>query len=257
MSVAIGACYVWPVKVLVEVCVSSLAEAQAAARAGVDSVELCTWPDCGGVTPSYGLVNAVKEELGIPMRVLIRATPGGFSYTMNERQAMLRDALLIGMSTPGLVIGALDEAGGPDIPFIRAVRMAAPEAEITFHRAIDRSPDPGAAFTTCLSEGVQRVLTSGGRTLAIDGALTIKAMVEGAQGRLRVAAAGGITPQNVVELVERTGVTEVHFAAQRKLPPEPHEVSMSSAHRGLSFESVPDEAKIEGVLNALTKARLR
>ncbi|MBK7941477.1 MAG: hypothetical protein IPJ87_06335 [Flavobacteriales bacterium] len=51
-------------KVLVEVCVSSLAEAQAAARAGVDSVELCTWPDCGGVTPSYGLVNAVKEELG-------------------------------------------------------------------------------------------------------------------------------------------------------------------------------------------------
>ncbi|MBV6404883.1 MAG: copper homeostasis protein CutC [Flavobacteriales bacterium] len=244
-------------KVRVEVCATSLAEAMAAARAGVDSVELCTWPDCGGVTPSYGLVNAVKEDLGIPLRVLIRATPGGFHYTMGERQAMLRDALLIGMSVPGLVIGALDEDGAPDSTFIRAVRMAAPEAEVTFHRAIDRSTDPAAAFASCMAEGVQRVLTSGGRTLAIDGALTIKAMVEGAQGRLQVAAAGGITPQNVVELVERTGVTEVHFAARRKLPPEPHEVSMSSGHRGISFDSVPDEAKMEGVLNALVKARLR
>jgi len=104
---------------------------------------------------------------------------------------------------------------------------------------------------------VQRVLTSGGRTLAINGAPTIKAMVDGAMGLVQVAAAGGINPENVVELVQRTGVTEIHFAAQRKLPPQPHEVSMSSANRGLSFDSEPDVAKIEGVLNALTKAGLR
>ncbi|MBK8613562.1 MAG: copper homeostasis protein CutC [Flavobacteriales bacterium] len=244
-------------RVAVEVCVTNLSEALAAAKAGADTVELCTWLDCGGVTPSYGLVNSIKEEIKVPLRVLIRATPGGFVYTMPERQAMLRDAMLIGMGGNGLVAGSLDESGLPDVSFLRAVKLAAPDAELTYHRAIDRSSDVGRAFAICLEEKVQRVLTSGGRTLAIDGALTIKAMVDGARGLVQVAAAGGINPENVVELVQRTGVTEVHFAAQRKLPPQPHEVSMSSANRGLSFDSEPDVAKIEGVLNALTKAGLR
>lgn len=236
---------------------TNLSEALAAARAGADTVELCTWLDCGGVTPSYGLVNSIKEEVRVPVRVLIRATPGGFVYTMPERQAMLRDALLIGMDGNGLVAGSLNEEGLPDVSFLRALKLAAPQAELTFHRAIDRSSDVGRAFAMCLEERVQRVLTSGGRTLAIDGALTIKAMVDGARGLVQVAAAGGIDPLNVVELVQRTGVTAVHFAAQRKLPPQPHEVSMSSANRGLSFDSEPDVAKIEGVLNALTNAGLR
>ncbi len=244
-------------RVSVEVCVTNLAEAQAAAMAGADSVELCTWPECGGVTPSYGLVNTLGEEVKLRTRVLIRATPGGFVYSLAERQVMLRDAMLIGMGGAGLVVGALNEEGLPETGFLRAVRLAAPDAELSFHRAIDRSKDMGRAFALCLEERLQRVLTSGGRTLALDGAPTIKAMVDGAKGLLQVAAAGGIGPGNVVELVQRTGVSEVHFAAQRKLPPQPHEVSMSSTNRGLSFESEPDLAKIEGVLNALVKAGLR
>jgi copper homeostasis protein len=244
-------------RVSIEVCVTNLNEALAAAKAGADSVELCTWLDCGGVTPSYGLVNSIKEELGIPLRVLIRATPGGFVYSMPERQAMLRDAMLIGMGGTGLVAGALDDKGLPETTFLRAVRLAAPAAELTFHRAIDRSNDLGRAFAICLEEKLDRVLTSGGRTLALDGHRTIKAMVDGAAGRIKVAAAGGIGPANVVELIQRTGVHEVHFAAQRKLSREPHEVSMSSSNLGLSFESEPDLAKIEGVVNALTKAGLR
>lgn len=244
-------------RVSIEVCVTNLTEALAAASAGADGVELCTWLDCGGVTPSYGLVNAVKEEIAIPLRVLIRATPGGFVYTMPERQAMLRDAMLIGMGGMGLVVGALDPAGLPEPSFLRAVKLAAPEAELTFHRAIDRSSDLGKAFAMCLEEKVDRVLTSGGRTLAVEGHRTIKAMVDGSMGRIRVAAAGGIAPDNVVELVERTGVPEIHFAAQRKLATEPHDVSLSSTNRGLSFETGPDVKKIEGVINALIKAGLR
>ncbi|MBL8003384.1 MAG: hypothetical protein JNL05_15630 [Flavobacteriales bacterium] len=244
-------------RVAVEVCVTDVREAIAAAKAGVDSVELCTWLDCGGVTPSYGIVNTVREEVDVPLRVLVRATSGGFVYSMAERQAMLRDAMLIGMGGVGLVAGALDSAGLPDMAFIRAVKLAAPDAEVTFHRAIDRSADIAQAFTRCLVEGLPRVLTSGGRTLALEGAPTIKAMVDGAGAELRVAAAGGINPGNVVELVERTGVREVHFAAQLKRPAQPHEVSMSSSNRGLSFETDADVAKIEGVLNALTKAGLR
>lgn len=229
----------------------------AAERLGVDSLELCTWLDCGGVTPSYGFVNTLKEAVKTPLRVLIRPGPGGFFYTAPERQVLLRDAMLIGMSRPGLVTGALDDADLPDVQLMKAVRLAAPDCEVTFHRAIDRSSDPGRAFAICLEMGVHRVLTSGARTRAIDGVSVIQAMVKGGGEAITVAAAGGIDAQNVVELVERTGVREVHFSARRLLEPEPHQVALNSQGRGLGFETAPDEGKMEGVLNALTKAGLR
>ena len=36
-----------------------------------------------------------------------------------------------------------------------------------------------------------------------------------------------------------------------------NKVAMSSTNVGVNFETVPDQAKIEGVLNALVKAGLR
>ena len=50
-------------RVNVEVCVSSVEEAIAAAELGADSVELCSWLACGGVTPGPGLLSMVKERL--------------------------------------------------------------------------------------------------------------------------------------------------------------------------------------------------
>ncbi|MBL7985311.1 MAG: hypothetical protein JNM91_09955, partial [Flavobacteriales bacterium] len=48
--------------VRVEVCVSSVDEAMAAAAFGVDSIEVCTWLACGGLTPGPALVEAVRER---------------------------------------------------------------------------------------------------------------------------------------------------------------------------------------------------
>lgn len=105
--------------------------------------------------------------------------------------------------------------------------------------------------------GVHRVLTSGGETLATDGAAMLKRLADQAGGRLLVCAAGGINPGNVVDLVQRTGVREVHFAAQRPAANVLKGAAMSSTNVGVNFLTEPDEAKIEGVLNALVKAGLR
>ncbi len=244
-------------RVRVEVCVTSLAEAMAAEASGADSVEICTWLACGGVTPSYGLVNTLKERMGIPLRVLVRPTPGGFVYSEFERQTILRDAMLIGLSGVGLVTGALNDNGLPEASLMKAVRMAAPENELTFHRAIDHCDDPLAALDACVELGIHRVLTSGGRTLAIDAMDLLREMVRRADVKVRIAAAGGITSENVVELVERTGVSEVHFSAQRTVATSTTKAAMSSVYDGMTFETVPDEAKIDGVMNALLKAGLR
>jgi copper homeostasis protein len=244
-------------RVAVEVCVSSLAEARAAASCGVESVEACTWLACGGITPSGGLVQGIRTIEQVTTRVLIRSGPGGFRYSDDDMSIMLTDAHDLALHQVGLVIGALDAQGLPDEEFLGAMREKAGDVEITFHRAIDHASDPLRALDICLALGMQRVLTSGGKTLAIEGAPMLKRMVDQASGRIRIAAAGGINPVNVVELVERTGVSEVHFAAQRSVNAKAEGVSMSSSNVGANFEVEPDLRKIEGVLNVLVKAGLR
>ena len=244
-------------RVSVEVCVTSVDEALAAERAGVDSVEVCSWLACGGLTPSYGLVNTLKEQLKLTMRVLVRPTPGGFCYNDLERQAILRDCMLIGINGMPLVAGGLDKDDDPERILVKGILLAAPNSEITFHRAIDRARDIEGAMDTCLQLGMHRVLTSGGETLAMDGLKSLKRLVEQANGKLVIAAAGGIDPKNVVEIVEKTGIREVHFSAQRPRMVKVKGAAMSAANAGVNFETEPDVAKIEGVLNALVKAGLR
>jgi copper homeostasis protein len=81
---------------------------------------------------------------------------------------------------------------------------------VVFHRAIDLCPDPVAEVDVLLTLGVDRVLTSGGAAVALEGAKVIRRMVEVAGQSLTVMAGGGVRARNVRELVERTGVSEVH-----------------------------------------------
>ena len=69
---------------IVEVCANSLESALVAERAGADRIELCSELAVGGLTPSYGLLKAVKEQLSIPVHVLIRPRSGDFTYTKDE-----------------------------------------------------------------------------------------------------------------------------------------------------------------------------
>ena len=237
------------VKVQVEICVTSFAEAEAAQKAGADSIEVCSGLDGGGSTPSFGTLNFLQERLTIRKRVLVRPGPGGFQYSADERQVLLRDVMMsgIGDKSCGIVSGALDTHGLPDVDLIKGIILAAAEREFTFHRAVDVSSDPIRALEACMLLGVQRVLTSGGASSALDGASVLAEFVRRAKGRMAVAAAAGIGPANVVEIVERTGVEEVHFSAQ--LPAMP-------VH-GFGSRTIPDIRKIEGVLEALGKAGLR
>lgn len=157
----------------------------------------------------------------------------------------------------GLVLGALAKERIQEDQAWRSLMTGAPEREFTFHRAIDHASDMLHVLDACIDLGFHRVLTSGGASLAVEGAPRIREMVERAKGRIAIAAAGGIAPGNVVEVVERTGVEEVHFAAQLPKPRVTALAAMSSTHATADLDTEPDRAKIEGVLNALVKAGLR
>ena len=123
----------------VEVCVTSLASARIAEAAGADRLELCMELAVGGITPSPGLLRAVREAIRIPVHVLVRPRSGNFSYT-EEEFAQMRWAIEYcrELGYEGIVTGCLAPDGGIDLPGMELLAEASGPCHLTFHRAFDR-----------------------------------------------------------------------------------------------------------------------
>ncbi len=60
-------------------------------------------------------------------------------------------------------------AGEVEMGMMRVLIAAAGSLGVTFHRAIDVSADPGCTLEDVIVLGCERVLTSGGRSSALEG----------------------------------------------------------------------------------------
>jgi copper homeostasis protein len=123
----------------------------------------------------------------------------------------INDAKAAGAS--GVVFGALTVDGRIDREIMSGLIAAARPMTVGFHRAFDQVADQSTGLETLIDLGVAVVLTSGGAALALDGAPRLRQLVDQARGRIDILAGGGITPSNVVELIERSGVRNVHGKA--------------------------------------------
>ena len=198
-------------RILIEAAVESLDDARAAVEGGANRLELCADLDAGGVTPDRALISSVVSSVSVPVMVMVRDRPGDFIYTRDELDRMRRDvALALVMGAAGVVVGALTPAGRIDVSAMRELMSAAYGLPVTFHRAIDQTRDVLPAIDALKALGVRRVLSSGGKPVALDGSVTLAAMIERAGDTLTVVAGGGVRSTNVAELVRRTGVREVH-----------------------------------------------
>jgi len=206
-------------RVLVEACVDAIDAAMEAEWGGADRIELCGELLQGGVTPSHGLIEAVWDQLSIPLFVLIRPRTGDFLYTADELDVMERDIRVArSLHVDGIVAGALTTDGDVDVGAMRCILDAARPMEVTFHRAFDFVRDQDAALDTLLELDVDRVLTSGGATTAVQGAENLARLNLRAGSDLTVKAGGGITSANVAEVIRRSGVREVHVRAAERVP---------------------------------------
>src|SRR5450759_1818461 len=196
---------------LVEAAVETLDSALAAERAGADRIELCDNLSDGGTTPGAGLIVAVAEGTQLPVFVLIRPRAGGFVYSDDEFDVMIRDIELAGrMGVAGIVTGALTPDSRVDAERMRNLVKAAAGLPVTFHRAIDFAMNLPAALEEAIEAGASRVLTSGGAATAWEGMDLIAALVDQARKRITIIAGGGIREHNVRDVIARTGVREVH-----------------------------------------------
>jgi copper homeostasis protein len=198
-------------QVLIEVCVDSVASAVAAERGGAARVELCSDLMEGGVTPSAGLIEAVRDKISIGLQVIVRPRGGDFCYEPEEFEIMQKDvALAKGLGADSVVFGVLDANGRVDIPRTRELIDHARPMKVTFHRAFDMSADLFRSLDDVCATGADRLLTSGGEQDCLQGANTIAGLVEASRGRITIMAGGSIAHNNVAEILERTGVSEIH-----------------------------------------------
>lgn len=206
--------------VLVEIVCQTPADARATREGGAHRIELCAALAVGGLTPTVGLLQAVREAApGLAIMAMVRPRPGGFCYEDAELAVMERDAdLLLEAGADGIVFGILD-AGGVNMAACRRLveRARAAGRQTVFHRAFDVTPDPYAALDALIDLGVTRVLTSGRQRTALEGAPLLRELRERAAGRIEILAGGGVRPNNVREIVQATGCNQVHLAPLRPM----------------------------------------
>ncbi len=204
--------------VIVEICVDSVDSALAAEHGGADRVELCGNLLEGGTTPSAGLIETVREKIRVGLHVIIRPRGGDFLYSAEEYECMKRDVLSAkNLGANGVVLGILDREGHVDLPRTRALVELSRPMKVTFHRAFDMAADPIPALEDVCQSGADILLTSGGEDDCSQGAETIAEIVRAARSRISIMACGGIRPNNVAELLRRTGVREIHLGFSRPL----------------------------------------
>ncbi len=236
-----------------EICVEDEAGARAAVQGGAERLELCCALDCGGLTPSFGLMRALAGT-AIPVVALIRPRSGDFRYTVSEK-AMIADdikaAAACGMA--GVVLGAMSGPQQLDLDFLAEMvalthAAFAPRSPLlTLHRVVDMLEKPEDAVPLAVSLGFQRILTSGGHSGAVEGRDTLRRMVNRASGRVAIMVGGGIRPDNVSALVSDTGVHEIHASAR-----EPVEVDHRL--RNLGFVTSDRRVTSEKTVLALRQA---
>ncbi len=200
---------------ILEICIDSVEGAIAAQTGGAQRVELCDNLLEGGTTPSAGMLALTRQQIDIDLHVIIRPRGGDFCYSALEFAVMAHDiAHAKGLGANGVVIGLLNPDGTIDKPRTATLIELARPLSVTFHRAFDMAADPQQALEDLIDLGVDRLLTSGQESSALEGLDLITVLVQQAKGRIIIMPGGGVNARNLTKIVQQSGVSEVHMTAR-------------------------------------------
>ena len=201
-----------------EICANSVASCIAAQEGGADRVELCAGIPEGGTTPSFGMIRNARECISIALNVIIRPRGGDFLYCETELREMVYDIQAAKeLGADGLVFGCLRPDGSVDMEAMSVLMDAAGDTPVTFHRAFDHTRDPFKALEDIISLGCARILTSGCRPTALEGADLLAQLVEKAAGRIIIMPGCGVREGNIAEIARLSGAREFHFSARESV----------------------------------------
>ncbi len=203
---------------ILEVCAGSYADCLAAAKGQANRVELNSGLFLGGLTPSVAVCKLVKANTSLEVIAMCRPRGGGFHYTKEETQSMFAEAKeLLEAGVDGIAFGFLKADRTIDQEKTKAMIELIhtyPKAKAVFHRAFDVTADLEAAAQILISLKADRILTSGGKTTALEGAKTIAALQQAFGNQIEILPGSGISAQNAKSLLEQTGVFQVHSSCK-------------------------------------------
>jgi copper homeostasis protein len=210
-----------PYNRIVEVCVDSVEGAIAAQEGGAGRVELCANLAEGGTTPSAATIQVTRENISIPMHVLIRPRGGDFCYSALEFETMRRDLEWAKeLGGDGVVFGILTEDGDVDMERTRALVYAARPMAVTCERTIDVAADASQTLDRLIALGIERVITSGQENSSMQALDLLRSLVQCAADRIIIMPCGGVSASNVGRILQHTGASEVHVSSATRVAVE-------------------------------------
>lgn len=242
---------------LIEVCAYSLQSCLTAQRAGAGRIELCGGLAEGGTTPSTGLIKLARQQLTIPVYVMVRPRGGDFLYSETELAVMQTDIEMARLQgADGVVLGVLHADGTVNEDVTRQLVELAYPLPVTFHRAFDMTRDPQEALEAVIRTGAVRILTSGQQPSAESGLSTLSRLVSQAAGRIEIMAGAGVNFRNADRLL-KAGVDALHLSGSvRYSSPMQYRqpvVSMASGPQDEYERIEADEALIRSVVQQVVR----
>lgn len=202
---------------MLEIACFEMTSAEIALQSVADRIEFCSAIEHGGLTPDYEEFCYLKNNYTKPIYVMIRSVGGGFFYSEDEFVQMKREIVQFREAgADGFVFGVLDQNNEVDVLRNTELKQLAGGLPCTFHRAVDRTPDIFRSVATLAQIGFSSVLTSGGKTNAVDGAENLAKLEQMFGNTIQILVGGGVRAENIQQLKDITGCRHFHSSAIRK-----------------------------------------
>ena len=210
---------------VLEVIVCCVADAVEAQKGGASRLEVVRELDRGGLTPSIQLVQAIKDAVDLPLRVMVRESDGYGTRNDNfgarddgceVRNEAEVERLCVAarefakLRVDGLVLGFLKN-DQIDLDLTARVLACAPEIHATFHHAFENASDQQQAVLEIKKlPQVDRILSHGGSGDLHERAQRLDCYVQIAAPEITIIAGGGIDLDAIALLKRTTSVREFH-----------------------------------------------
>ncbi|WP_299885086.1 copper homeostasis protein CutC [uncultured Lacinutrix sp.] len=238
---------------ILEICANSYQSAKNAQDAGAHRIELCSELAIGGITPNYGLLKQVINNLSIETFVLIRPRSGNFTYSKEEFEIMKSNIKLCKtFGCAGIVSGVLHADNTIDIERTKQLIELSKPLPFTFHRAFDWVLDQEETLEQLIEIGVKRVLTSGQNVTAEKALEVLKTLKHKAKNRITILPGGGISVDNAV-IFKKAGFNEIHASLTQlgKVNEQPQIAMNSDKHFNETSLAVSSLEKIKELLKII------
>ncbi|HKS09036.1 MAG TPA: copper homeostasis protein CutC [Pyrinomonadaceae bacterium] len=196
---------------LLEVIACSVADAIEAEKGGAGRLEIVRDLKRGGLTPSFELVEEIKQAVDLPLRVMLRESDGFETSGEDEIERLCGAAeRLASLGVDGFVLGFLND-GEIDLELTGRVLACAPHTRATFHHAFEDAKDKLRALTAIKQlPQVDRVLSHGGPGDPESRVRRLGEYEKAAAPELMILAGGGIDAGAIVKIARATRIREFH-----------------------------------------------